>query len=126
VAYCDQCMFGMRTACGAFVKKPNGWMRNSWYIRDALSVSCDGSHAHQPLTGGLAEQCAAYPPKLVIHVLQALRRELRDRGRLDSMEAGGPTIEEEPHERAWVEFYDEVSGADLDPTAVREARQLEV
>ena len=126
VAYCDQCMFGMVTADGEAAKKPTGWMSNSKYIRDALSVKCDGGHKHQELIGGRAQHCAAYPPKLVIAVLHALRRELRDAGRLDSMEAGGPTVEEEPPERAWQEFYDEVSGDALDPKAVREARELEV
>ena len=35
-------------------------------------------------------------------------------------------MEEEPPEEAWNEFYDDVSGARLDPGQVKEASELEV
>lgn len=59
--------------------------------------------------------------------LKSLRRELKNVGRFDTCEVGGPTVEGEPPEKSWEEeYYDEVSGTLLDRKAVQAARELEV
>ena len=129
VVYCDQFMFGQTvtypngTVLSA--KKPTGWMSNSKCISDCLHVECDGSHAHGDLFNGRAAQCAAYPPKLVVQVLHGLKKELQKVGRLDAMEAGGPTVEEPPPEAEWQEqYWDESSGVALDPSEGQRGKGL--
>ena len=128
--YVDQCMYGQEvTSKGrtGLAMKPTGFATNSRRIAERLQVRCDRSHEHIVLMGGIARQAAAYPPRLVDTVLVALKQELEDLGQLNAMDGGGPTADEPSLEEEWAEtFYDEVSGALLDPALVKQARKLEV
>ena len=130
VAYTDQCMFGQTVRRGSeegLAKKPTGFMTNSEAIYNALSKVCDKSHEHMELIGGIARQAAAYPVKLVDAILRGLATELRKNGRLESMDGGGPTIDEPAPEEPWIgQYWDEISGAELDPKLVRQARLAEI
>eukprot|EP00959_Pyramimonas_sp_CCMP1952_P003400 71042-Pyramimonas_sp.AAC.1 len=113
----DQCVVG-RSA-----KKPTGWISNSTKLRDSLGVKGYRTSRH----------CTSISPQVVIfRVLEGLRQELKEVGRLEPLEAGGPTVEEAPPERDWSETYgdsifvDDCTGAVLDPKLVVEARRLEV
>ena len=60
-------------------------------------------------------------------VLEGLAQHLWSQGNLDSFDGGGPTVDEPPPEQEWIdEFWDEITGAVLDPKAVKDARKLEV
>jgi len=76
-------------------------------------------------------------------VMKGLTQELEHQGRLHAMDGGGPTVEERSPEEEWQEweeehsrkrqtqgdgkrYYDEVTGKELDPKLVQEARTLEV
>jgi hypothetical protein len=60
-------------------------------------------------------------------LLHGLSASLRVAGRLMSVEAGGPTIEEAPPTDEWApKFYDEITGALLDPRLVAEGRASEI
>ena len=128
--YADQCMYGQSVVSNGrsgLAKKPTGFATNSQRIAERLQVKCDKSHKLVTLLNGLAQQTAAYPPRLADTVLVALRQELQDAGQLHALDGGGPTADEPSLEEEWAEtYYDEISGALLYPALVEQARKLEI
>ena len=127
-AFVDQCMFGQTVTKHGVTgpaRKSSGFASNSHHIVEELSRKCDKSHQHIPLIGGVARQTAAYPSGLVDAILRGLKKEMADMGRIQAMDGGGPTVEEEPCEQ-WPEYWDEITGQALDSRLVAEAREAEV
>ena len=63
----DQCAFGLTTKVEGeerLVKKPIGFLTNSWCVARDLDRKCDISHAHFSLMESRSSQAAAYPPGL--------------------------------------------------------------
>ena len=128
--YVDECMYGQEVSSKGrtgLAMKPTGFATNGRRIAERLGDWCDRSHQQTVLMGGSVRQAAACPTRLVDVVLVALRQELEDLGQLHAMDGGGPTADEPSLEEQWAEtYYDEVSGALLDPALVKQARMLEV
>ena len=85
------CRFGM-TACNEEgelqpVKKPTGFMTNSWCIADELNRLCLGDHRHTQLMNGKAAAAAVYPKELCEAICRGLRKqkECDSRGSICSM-----------------------------------------
>ena len=128
-AYVDQCMYGQQVFSEGdwgLAKKPTGFATNSKFIFERLQKSCDKSHEHKSLMGGVAVQAAAYPSQLVDQILRGLKDHISDLGRLEQFDGGGPTLDEPEPERPWKRYYDEITGAELDAKLVREARVAEI
>ena len=129
-AYVDQCMFGQTAVKNGVefpAKKPTIFATNSKFIAEALERKCRSGHEHVSLLNGLAIQCNAYPDALVDAALRGLKKELESMGRLMALEGGGVTIDEIPPETPWIAtYYDEITGAILDPTLVQNARKAEI
>ena len=54
----DQCMTGQTGPDGGLARKRSGFVANSPYLLKPLAkFKCDGSHEHESLDGGKAEQC---------------------------------------------------------------------
>ena len=106
MAHCDQCCFGMKVRKGdttGFAKKATGFLTNCPAIHRKLCRKCDGRHNHVQLVGGVAWQAAVYPPRLVMAVLEGLAQHLWSQGSLDSLDGGGPTVDEPPPEQEWID-----------------------
>ena len=78
----DQCMFGLQTPgpgwrgwCPA--QKKTRFLTISPWIAHELARRCDGSHTHQQLLGGRANDAAKYPLALCQAICRGLVEELR-------------------------------------------------
>lgn len=88
-------------------------------------------HRHVQLLGGKAKKAEVYPELLLRHILQGLKKEMRKKTHLNSLEFG--PVNEEPYfeEKAldaedWSVFVDEVSGKALETGKVMAARAEEL
>ena len=108
-------------------------MSNDEFILKAVGKKCPNRfcpksspvHIHQPLIGGRARATESYPERLCIAILRALRQSMRSVGLLGAMEDGYHV--DEPEVSVEVEkYYDDITGALLEPDLVRKARAEEV
>ena len=94
------------------------------FILHEMQVGCDKQHDHEILLNGKATEAAIYPIKSCRSILRGVRLQLIHDGRM-SLNHVGVEMEEENHDE-WGEEYgpyvDDISGAQLDPTLVRAAR----
>ena len=136
------CKWGMTAAdCRSrlqgtgYVRKETGWMINHPGLGELLENECANKtgeapwHCHVHLIGGIAQQAAKYPPQLVRAVLKCLKKELDERGELNSVDAysAGPVPEIPTVDADWEERYiDDVNGGILPAEEVRKARALEM
>ena len=79
----DFCQLGMTTpgAQGEALpaKKRTAVLTNSKNLAETLRLAqCQGRHTHEPLVGGRAKACEAYPEKFVQLVIEAIRKEIED------------------------------------------------
>ena len=118
-----------------YVRKETGWMTNHPGLAELLENECTNKtgeapwHRHVHLIGGIAQQAAKYPPQLVRAVLKCLKKELEERGELNSVDAysAGPVPEIPTVDPDWEEQYiDDVNGGILPAEEVRKARALEM
>ena len=101
----------------------DGWISNSEDVLEEIAtLGVDG----EDLTAIFQRKAVSVKPNTTVAVLKGLRTALKRVGALLDLEAGGPTVEEQPPEEAWTEYYDNVSGAKLDPELVKQARALEI
>ena len=144
VVQADQCMYSLRTwgRNGRGVeraKKRTQFMSNSDEICKELCRKCDGRHRHQALTGGRAEGSARYPEELCRAICMGLMREIsRDRRKLAKLVDVGPKTcvrdsrggteqaAAADEEEAWKKAWDDITGEELDPKDVAEARAKEM
>ncbi len=148
----DQCMYGLRTQGKPGegkvpARKRTKFMTNSYEIAKQLQKRCDGRHEHQALVSGRAREAAKYPEPLcraICHGLisemkmqvQSLRHlvTIRCEDKIGAIEGMGENPsrergvehEEDGTHAEWIEAYDDVSGAELDPKEVRKARMKEL
>ena len=75
------------------VRKETGWLTNSPFIAAVLEGVCSNTtgkepwHRHVVLEGGLCKKAAAYPPALAKAVLQGLRQQLVQDGKLSEVKS---------------------------------------
>ena len=79
----DFCQLGMTTPGahgeGLPAKKRTAVFTNSKNIAEVLRLAqCQGVHAHEPLVGGRAKACEAYPEKFVQLMIEAIKKEIED------------------------------------------------
>ena len=148
----DQCPFGQgfwQHDKWCIARKRTGWLTNMPELKTALACKCCNAtlpvelrHEHHGLLGGVAWNCAVYPPSLVDCILQAIRRQLRlDRGvPLAAVEQDlvcGPHVDDDPLDVykeplvdpstvAVGDIYDEYTGIKLDSQNVLKARLEEI
>ena len=139
------CKWGMqldtRHKGKGFVYKPTRWITNSRILASLLDQRCTNwtggpLHRHVSLVGGLAHLCERYPQSLVEAVLKGLKQQMMEDGAISALEmyASGPdpteaTFPKDAEEFALEEakkFYDDISGEELPPELVREARKEEI
>ena len=141
----DQCPFGAQSlvdlsdpeSIGAILKE-TGWLTNSQIVLEAVTRRCQNRvlpkdspqrHTHVQLLDGRAKYAEHYPERLVNAILKAVREELRDRSLMsingDSF-ASLPHVDEEAKQVPPAEYWDEISGTQLDPLLVKKARAEEV
>ena len=118
-----------------YVRKETGWMTNHPGLAKLLETECTNKtgeapwHRHIHLIGGIAQQAAKYPPKLVRAVLKCLKDELVSRGELNAADAysAGPVPELPTVDPEWEEQYvDDVNGGILPRKEVEKAREVEM
>ena len=118
-------------------------MTNSYHIAASLGRKCDGSHEHQPLLDGRAQEAARYTPELCRAICRGLRRERQAQAEgvravaeisssgqampnpQDFHEGVGEAIHQlspSPGGGAW----DDVTGMPLDRKSVQKARAEEI
>ena len=141
----DQCMFGLVTwdQCGeqAPAQKPTKFLTNSCEVAQRLSVRCDGCHGHVRLLGGRAGPAQEYPAKLCDSILEGIAAEKHNRelgvcmigavvenavGQKNQVQDEKPFEGEYESDREWMECWDEITGKELDPKLVKEARREEL
>ena len=129
-------MFGLRTwgpdGKPAIARKTR-FMSNARDILIAIGKKCDGSHTHQPLLSGRAGPAAVYPPALCQAMCKGLVRQLHmQRGsvkpllQLQKGDTIGTAPEQEVDISEMEKAWDDVSGKELDPRGVRDARAKEL
>ncbi len=139
-----QCEFGLKTSAEgggwAAAMKPTRFMSSSPAILAALARKCQGGHVHAPLLGGTrARDAAVYPLGLCKAIAKGAAEQLRrDNGLLavgpaspaevHCSPAQGRTRDEGEELAAWTAkaTYDEITGAELPPALVQQARAEEI
>ena len=130
----DQCEFGLitRGPNGKKIpaKKKTRFMSNAEEILKQLSVRCQGDHEHQPLLDGRAKAAATYPPRLyraiyrgLVKQLQKERMQVKTLLSVHAKTKIGEAPPEEEDTYKWEQAWDDVTGKELDPKGVREARK---
>ena len=151
----DQCQYGLTTTANGVTgpaRKNTGFMTNSPCIARQLNRKCPNrngwqEHKHIHLEGGRTRAAQVYPPELCKAICNGLSEQLQaDRDgqfMLANVEASTTTSSgelkkaaeelkkkyrtvEEDLDEQMEEAWDDVSGAQLDPKAVRAARGEEV
>ena len=119
------------------VYKATKFVTNSKEVAKLLDRHCTNRtggplHRHISLIGGLAHLCAKYPDELVYTVLQGIKNQMLVDGCLNSIQAysSGPDPTEplfpEEFQEEVEQFYDDISGEQLPPKLVQEARAEEI
>ena len=148
---CDQCQYGLTTTANGMsapARTSIGFMTNSPCIVKQLDKKCPNRwgwqvHKHIRLEDGRTKAAQVYPPELCAAICQGLSDQLQaDRNGqflLASVEPSSTTSSgelrktaeelkrryrtvEEDNDEELEEAWDDVSGAQLDPKAVRKAR----
>ena len=117
----DQCAFGLTTKVEGMeklVKKPIGFLTNSWCIAKELERRCDKSHSHFSLMEGRAKDAAMYPPRLCQAVCKGLQaqKEYDRAGTVNSKTLGSielrQIIADAGYPKHWIDEHHEDSEED--------------
>ena len=137
------CRFGMMSQDSqgpGLVLKPTSFMTNSAYLADELNKTCSNltgatAHRHIPVLGGRGKACQVYPDKLCKAICRGLWRQKAAQHKGEyllatvSCETHGSTYaipREEEEEGRWQQYFDELTGYQLDPQLVQQARKEEM
>ena len=124
------CKHGMKIESEP-VLKPTGWCSNSPHIPNHMHKLCDKKHTHISLENGRAKHAAIWPKQLCLSILRGLREQLRGDNKMH-LNGFGTVCEERSYENEvedtvyFGKFVDSVSGKQLNPELVSEARMDEV
>ena len=133
-AVLDMCQFGMvqEDAMGiGHIKKATRIVSNSAAIDGLLERRCDGGHRHIPLLNGRAKRAAEYPQALCDAFLDGLSMEKQvkiesELGTLNELSDMCDKQEEQEWQASLEKAYDDLTGEELDPELVKEARSEEM
>ena len=126
------CAFGMLQEDEhgvGLVKKPTGFMTNSRCIADRLKRPCEGGHRHIHLINGRAKRAEVYPDELCYEILQGLIEQMKLDKRLlgnGCLGSVGSTDEDKIDWSDYSQHWDDVTGKELKPDLVHEARREEM
>ena len=131
----NMCAFGM-TSCDdhgtGYIYKPITFMTNSSYLARELDRKCNKTNRRAHLVNGRAKQAAIYSDELCDSIGKDIRSQIDHdilTQRLPKKIVHSLAINileihnDEPDAKC---FYDDVSGAALDPKLVRKARRVEM
>ena len=127
------CKWGLTASDDAgfkgFVRKETRWMTSSAEIAAVLrddGPRCTHRHVHL-IGGGRATMAAAYPPKLVVAVLKALRRQMVSDGtvKTDELAFAGPVPDEGDVAEDMPGTYG-IDGQWIDPALLKAGRDEEM
>ncbi|CAK9027043.1 Reverse transcriptase Ty1/copia-type domain-containing protein, partial [Durusdinium trenchii] len=130
--YEERCTFSMSTPLEQSHGIIREWRLQSCWTGIAQTGLVDLCHRHISLIGGLGHLCAKYPDELVYTVLQGIKNQMMVDGCLNSIQAysSGPDPTEplfpEEFQEEVEQFYDDISGEQLPPKLVQEARAEEI
>ena len=129
----DMCVYGMcqeDEEGRALVRKPTVFLTNATGIAQRLKQKCPGGHRHITLIGGRAKRAEIYPDQLCREVLLGLIDQMRMDGRIMGDGCLGSVAQYEEHTTEYKEqmkqYWDELTGKELDPQQVSAARQEEM
>jgi hypothetical protein len=136
----DQCMYGLTTwkkgRGRAAARKRTRFMTNAECVAEELQRRCDGGHEHQPLVGGRAGHAQEYPRELCRAVCRGLAKQMKmDNRKLKpilglekGVTGGGEDWAKKQHdkEEETMVAWDDITGMQLDPKMVMEARKKEL
>jgi len=112
------------------VKKPTAFMTNAPALARRLTQACPGGHKHITLIGGRAKRAEVYPEQLCREILLGLMDQMREDGRLigdGCLGSIGAYEEQQPEIKEQLsQHWDDITGRELDPHKVREARKEEM
>ena len=107
--------------------KSIGFMTNAKGIVNQLSERCNGKHQHVKLLDGRASRAEVYPDELCLRIFKGLMETMKMDGRIQSNGIGAVMAEEES--QSWDQInqaWDDITGEELDPSAVATARREEM
>jgi len=116
----DQCMYGLVSsdALGEGpAMKPTRFITNSPKIAQSLSTRCDRGHRHVQLLGGRAKEAEQYPPGLCTAICRGLEAQLQKDKADKECNVELNYLEQ---------YFDSITGEQLDPEAVRRGRREEI
>ena len=133
VILAHQCQHGMRDPrTGNPIKKPTRYMGNAPMVLQELELTCSGrggrcsnGRPHETCTGKTAKAAAIYPLQLCRTFIRGMKRQLEHDHHRQPNEVGmtGPW---EPLAGIYTMTSDDVTGQELRPELVREARKEEI
>ena len=114
-------------------------MTNADEIAKELQKRCPGNHVHQPLVGGRAKDAAEYPTGLCKAICRGLMNQIRmgdlkvvhlmsvrHDTKIGQIQGCGKNELDDHHEELNMEAFDNITRAQLNPQAVRQARLKEL
>ena len=133
-AVLDMCQFGMMQEDHlgpGHVKKSTRILSNSSAIDGLIEKRCQGEHRHIPLLNGRAKWAAEYPQALCDAFLDGLIMEKqakveRELNVLNELSDMCDKQEEKDWNESLEKAYDDLTGEELDPKLVKEAREEEM
>ena len=145
VVTCDMCAYGLKVtdkSGEALVEKRTKLMSNPAEVLKRVGLQCKNrtaqsegeKHRHADTTCGRAKKCQVYPKEFCRAVCAgiAAQKRLRNLGltalplmSLSAM-ASMSTPSEDLHESGNIEAYDDLTGAEIDPALMKEARREEI
>ena len=140
VVQSPMCRFNMKLPNDAgellHVRKETCWMTNSEEIAKELQGTCENVlqgrevHRHVHLVGaGRAKAAQVYPKELCEAILRGLKKQMKRDKHISSIEEmiGGPVPDDYVEWEDQVDkFYDDTTGAELDPELIKAARKEEL
>ena len=106
-------------------------MTDAGEIARSLQKNCSRDHEHIRLEGGSrTKQSEVYPEELCKEIVRGLKRQMRKDGRIARGSVGSIcSIEDagiEEYEEEFRQYWDDISGKELDPAGVKKAREEEM
>ena len=132
------CRFGMKQEDEngeASVLKPTGFFTNSVCLVDEFDLTCTGGHRRITLHGGRTKQAQVYPDDLRRATCRGTKAPnildaagfcvvigLQSKHPLEDRREGSDSVGEIHGVDGWMAAWDDVTGRELDPDKVRQAR----
>ena len=130
----DMCSFGMTSSDEngeGPVLKPTSFLTNSIEVSATLDSRCKGCERHVHLISGRAAAAQVYPKALCRAIVRGIIKQAQhDAGSIMCMQCTNEGEEDiastQPEAEVWKQYWDDISGQELDSKLTSEARAEEV